>query len=111
MGGADVRAGKTVLSEAGIPTFDAPEAAIRAFLHMVQYRKSQELLYETPPALPEDGAPDTDRVRRLVRAARDSGRTLLTEAEAKDLLAAYAIAVVPTVPAATAADAVAAARQ
>jgi acetyltransferase len=111
MGGVDVRAGRDLLNRAGIPTFDAPEAAIRAFLHMVQYRKSQELLYETPAALPEDGAPDTDRVHRLVRAARDAGRTLLTEAEAKDLLAAYGIPVVPTVPAATAAEAVAVARR
>ena len=58
MGGASVRPGHEVLNTAGIPTFDAPEDAIRAFLHMVQYRRSQELLYETPPAMPEDWRPD-----------------------------------------------------
>ena len=53
MGGADVREGRSILGQAGIPTFYSPEAAIRAFLHMVQYRRNQELLYETPRALPE----------------------------------------------------------
>src|SRR5205085_2287451 len=41
MGGADVRAGRGILGEAGVATFDSPEAAIKAFLHMVQYRRSQ----------------------------------------------------------------------
>ncbi len=111
MGGADVRAGKSVLNEAGIPTFDSPEAAIRAFLHMVQYRHNQELLYETPPAIPEDRAADPQRVRALISAARAAGRTLLTEDEAKELLAAYGIPVTPTVRAASADEAVAAARR
>lgn len=111
MGGAEVRAGKAVLNQAGIPTFDAPEAAIRAFLHMVQYRRSQELLYETPEALPEGWEPDRAKVRALIAAARAAGRTLLTEVEAKELLAAYSIPVAPTVHAATADAAVAAARK
>ena len=53
MGGAAVRAGQRLLNQAGIPTFGSPEAAIRAFLHMVQYRRAQDLLYETPEALPD----------------------------------------------------------
>src|SRR5262249_3647582 len=88
MGGLGVRAGKEVLNAAGIPTFDSPEAAIGAFLHMVQYRRNQELLYETPEALPEDWAPDQGKARRALDAARAAGRTLLTEVEAKQLLAA-----------------------
>src|SRR5262249_13382389 len=96
---------------AGIPTFDSPEAAIRAFLHMVQYRRNQELLYETPQALPEGWAPDRERVRRLLDAARAAGRTLLTEDEAKVVLAAYDIPVVPTGPSRTLDEAVAAAER
>jgi acetyltransferase len=110
MGAAAVRAGTEVLNEAGIPTFDSPESAIRAFLHMVQYRRSQELLYETPEALPEDVAPDAARVRQVVAAARAAGRTLLTEVEAKQVLAAYGIPVTPTVPCRTPEEAGAAAR-
>ena len=111
MGGAAVRPGREILNTAGIPTFDAPEDAIRAFLHMVQYRRNQELLYETPPALPEDWRPDGERVRRLIAGARTAGRTLLTEAEAKDLLAAYGLPVTPAVACRTADEAAAAARR
>ncbi len=111
MGGAAVRPGREVLNTSDIPTFDAPEDAIRAFLHMVQYRRSQELLYETPPALPEDWRPDAECVRRIITGARAAGRTLLTEAEAKDLLAAYGLPVTPAVACRTADEAAAAARR
>src|SRR5262249_2190528 len=111
LGGADVRRGRSLLNEAGIPTFDSPEAAIRAFLHMVQYRRNQELLYETPQALPGDWAPHQAEVRGLIDAASKAGRTLLTESEAKELLSAYGIPVTPTVFAGSADEAVAAARQ
>ena len=63
---AAVRRGIEMLNTAGIPTFDAPEAAIRAFLHMVQYRRNQELLYETPPA----PAGSEMRARRRPRCRR-----------------------------------------
>ena len=45
-----------------MPTFDTPEAAVRAFLHMVQYRHTQDLLYETPGAVP-DFRPDAAAVQ------------------------------------------------
>jgi acetyltransferase len=96
MGGADVHAGRAVLDGAGIATFDSPEAAVKAFLHLVQYRRSQELLYEQPAALPEDWRPDQSRARALVDEIRKTGRTLLTEYEAKELLTCYAIPTVPT---------------
>src|SRR5439155_3138578 len=46
-----------------------------------------------------------------IAAARKDGRTLLTEVEAKELLAAYGIPVTPTVFAGSAEEAVAAARK
>jgi acetyltransferase len=111
MGGADVRPGRDLLNQAGLPTFDSPEAAIQAFLHMVQYRRNQELLYETPEAMPADWTPDREHGRLVVASVRAANRTLLTEVEAKEVLAAYGIPVVPTVPARSAAEAVAAARR
>jgi acetyltransferase len=121
MGGVDVRAGRAVLAEAGVASFDSPEAAINAFLHMVQYRRAQELLYEQPAALPEDWRPDQARVRAIIDAVRkprdeqreplSRPRTLLTEFEAKNLLASYGIPTVPTVNATSADEAVAAATQ
>jgi acetyltransferase len=111
LGGEAVRAGRDLLNRAGLPTFASPEAAIRAFLHMVQYRRNQELLYQTPEALPEGEPPDAARARRVIDAARAAGRLLLNEAEAKEVLAAYGVPVVPTCACRSAAEAVEAARR
>lgn len=106
MGGEDVRAGQRILNHCGIPTFSAPEDAIGAFLHMVQYRRNQELLYETPAALPADNPPDQARAQQIITNVRKAGRTLLTEIEAKALLSAYGIPVTATAAALTADSAV-----
>jgi acetyltransferase len=111
LGGATARPGRNILNAAGIPTFDSPDSAIHAFLNMVQYRRNQELLYETPEALPEDFVPDQQRVRALIEGARNAGRTLLTEVEAKEVLAAYGIPVTWATKVASAAGAIAAAAQ
>jgi acetyltransferase len=106
LGGAGVRQGRDILNQAGIPTFDSPEAAIRAFLHMVQYRRAQELLYETPEAMPQNWQPNTARVREIIAQARSENRTLLNEAEAKQILAAYGLPVVPSIACRTMEEAV-----
>jgi acetyltransferase len=110
MGGESVNRGREILGQAGMPTFDAPEPAIRAFLHMVQYRHNQELLYEAPAAIPDEPL-DSACVRGLFDAARKDGRTLLTEAEAKEAVAAYRIPVALTLPCKTADEAVRAAER
>ncbi len=97
LGGAGVREGRDILGRAGIPTFDSPEAAIKAFLHMVQYRRNQELLYERPEAIPDNGQPRPEVVRALIDKARQEGRTILNEAEAKEALIAYGLPVLPSI--------------
>jgi acetyltransferase len=111
LGGVAVRPGRELLSQAGIPTFESPESAIQAFLNMVQYRRNQELLYERPEALPEDRRPDTARVLQTFQKAQSHDRTLLTEVDAKDVLAAYGLPVARTVACATVQDAVRAATE
>ena len=91
MGSSVVGPGRQVLSAAGVPTFDAPEEAITSFLHMVQYRRNQELLYETPEAMPEGWQPQSQRVRQIIGRARSESRPLLNEAEAKELLSCYGL--------------------
>jgi acetyltransferase len=113
LGGARVQAGRDILAQASIPTFDSPEAAIHAFLHMVQYRRNQDLLYERPESLPEDAnlQAAAQRVREIIARARTQKRTLLNEAEAKDVLAAYGLPVVRSIPCATMEEAVRATKQ
>lgn len=111
LGAVAVHEGQRLLNEASVPTFSSPEAAIGAFLHMVQYRHNQELLYERPEAIPGDVHPDTARVQKVFEKVRQAGRTLLTEAEAKEVLGAYGVPVTPTIPCASADEAVTAARR
>ncbi len=113
MGGVDVAAGEEILNRANIPTFPYPDTAARAFNYMWRYSYNLRSLYETP-AVPQDSAdwtPDRDLVDSTIRHARDEGRTILTEFESKQVLAAYGVPVAKTVIAASAAEAVKAAEE
>jgi acetyltransferase len=95
IGGPEAQAGRTVLHDAGIPAYDTPLRAVRGFMHVVQYRRGQRALQRTPPSVPETRS-DTQLVRAIVRGALADKREILTEPEAKRVLAAYAMPVVPT---------------
>jgi acetyltransferase len=51
---------------------------------------------ETPPSLLEDFVAETGETAEVIRHALDEGRSMLTEPEAKSVLAAYGIPVVET---------------
>jgi acetyltransferase len=97
-----------VLHEAGFPAYDTPLRAVRGFMHIVQYRRGQRALQRTPPSVPETRS-DTHLVRAIVQGALADRREILTEPEAKRVLAAYGIPVVPTEVVLDAAEAAAAA--
>ncbi len=111
MGGVDVAAGEEILNRANVPTFPYPDTAARVFNYMWQYADNLKALYETP-AMPEDSAtwtPDRKLVESIVARSRGEKRTILTEFESKQVLAAYGIPVAKTIIAANQADAVKAA--
>jgi acetyltransferase len=110
MGGVDVAAGEEILNHANIPTFPYPDTAARAFNYMWRYSYNLKGLYETP-ALEDSGdwVPDRRLAEELIQRVRLAGRTILTEVDSKQLLAAYGIPVAQTLTAATAQEAVAAA--
>ncbi len=98
MGAAAVAGGEDVLNRAGIPTFPYPDTAARVFGYMWRYSDNLRGLYETPTLLSAaEGADDAQGlVRALLRRVRAEGRTLLTEPESKEVLAAYGIPTVET---------------
>ena len=98
MGGKDVVAGEAILNQANIPTFGYPDTAARIFNLMYRYAYDLRGLYETPMQVEAatDAVQDRARVQQLILAARKSGRTLLTEFESKQVLAAYRIPTVQT---------------
>lgn len=95
MGGAGVDAGEQILNQAGIPTYRYPDQAARVFGYLWRFSYNLKALYETP-TLPPSTAVERDKVQQTFSQARREGRTLLTEAESKEILAAYGIPVVPT---------------
>lgn len=102
---------RRILRGAGIATYDVPEDAVEAFGRMLAHQRNQALLMETPPSLPGEFVRDLARARAPVEAALAEGREMLTEPEAKQVLAAFGLAVVPTEIARDAEDAVAVARR
>jgi acetyltransferase len=98
MGGADVAGGEAILNQSNIPTFPYPDSAARVFHYMWRYNKRLNSLYETPQT-PEETADQTDRhteAKGMIDQIRQSGRTILTEYESKQILEAYGITTVET---------------
>jgi acetyltransferase len=108
MGADAVEPGEAILNAANIPTFKYPDRAARAFYYMWRYSDNLRSLYETPAAADDSNhsAIDRAKVDRLLQTARKTGRTILTEYESKQLLAAYGIPTVETHIAHTELDAV-----
>ncbi len=92
--GAAAEAGH-LFAEAHIPAYDTPGQAARAFMHLARHRRNQVLLMQTPPALPEEFQPDTEAAQATIAAALAEGRAELTPAEARAVLDAYRIPLVP----------------
>ena len=105
LGEETARAARAELQRHGVPTYDTPEQAVRAFMQMVDYRHNQELLLETPPSMPESFTIDAARVRGVFAAAARAGREWLTDPEARTVLAACGIPVVRPIEAPTPTDA------
>jgi acetyltransferase len=99
MGGAEVAAGEMILNRQRIPTYAYPDTAARIFSYMWQSSYNLKGIYETPviPAIdPASGIPDRKCVEKIIHTARQARRTILTEFESKQILAAYGIPVVAT---------------
>lgn len=91
MGADDVAKGVEVLQNASIPALETPEQAVGCFMTMVQYSKNLELLHETPESTPNEFVPRTEANRKLIAEVAASGRSVMTEAEAKQFLSNYEI--------------------
>jgi acetyltransferase len=88
---------RQLFSESGIPSFATPGGAVRSFMHLVRHRRNQELLMETPPSAPSEFTPDIAAARQVVQTVLDAGEGgMMSEPEAKSVLAAYGIPVIDT---------------
>lgn len=103
LGDTNRQAVSPIFAAARIPLFDTPDAAMRGFGYLVAAQRTRERLTDAPTGHVEV-AGDQAVSQALIASARAEGRTLLSEVEAKTLLAAYGVPVVETRFAATADD-------
>jgi len=78
-----------------IPSFETPRQAVRGFMHLVHYSRAQRELMRAPPMLPRQLAFDPGSAQDQIDRVLAAGRSMMTEPEAKRLLQAYDIPVVP----------------
>ena len=102
------------LEHEGIPNFYTPENAIEAFSFLCAYRRNQAQLMEAPSTRARYGdepPPDLKAATAIRDAALAEGRTMLSEHEAKSLLAAFGLPVPRSIIAQSRESAVKAARE
>lgn len=99
MGGKSIEKALQILNNAGIPTYETPERAIRAFLYMVDYARNTASLMEIPPKLPRDIELDPEKVQRLL--ANTPENDFMPESDATEVLSAYGLPVIRTETAGT----------
>jgi len=107
MGKQRSQEGVELLRRSRVPVYRFPEEAASALAAMVRYRT----LRDAPEGRSVRFRADRARARRVIAAARRAKRTLLSPAEARELLASYGFPLVPTRTVARAADAIAAAME
>ena len=94
MGGKSTEEALAYLNRSGIPTFETPERAIRAFLYMVAYAENQEMLLEVPPKLTRNMVFDREGAEEILTWYQDEG--FLAEADVWKILSAYGLPVIRT---------------
>ncbi len=94
MGGRSTEGAIELLNKAGIPTFETPERAIRAFLHMVAYAVNHEMLMEVPPKFTRNMVFEKKKAQEVLSSNPEEG--ILPESKAWKILAAYGLPMVRT---------------
>jgi acetyltransferase len=102
LGGDAVRSSRAVFATAGLAAYETPRKAARGFMHLRRHGLLQDALLRTPPARKERAGVDRAGAQAIIDRAIAAGRTMLSEAEGKCLLAAAGVPVAPSVVAASA---------
>ena len=96
MGDSTVGSSRTILTDAAIPSFRTPEAAVGAFGNLAAFYQNQLLLQQTPPPMSTLAPPDIEGARLVIESVLAERRKVLTEMESKTLLSAFHIPVTTT---------------
>ncbi|OIQ45473.1 MAG: protein acetyltransferase [Gammaproteobacteria bacterium MedPE] len=91
MGEGSAHQARKMIRKAGIPTFRTPDGAVGAFMHMVEYRRNQRLLQETPKSISRHYQTAPDEARKIAQELIASGHTNIDLNKAAPLLNLYGL--------------------
>ena len=97
LGGASIREARRMLEKSDIANFMTPENAVEAMSFLVRFKRHQEMLLESVPAFAgmnfHDASQAVAKATHIRETALSQRRSVLTEIEAKSLLAAFGLPV------------------
>ncbi len=96
MGEEAAIAARNICSSGGIPTYRTPEGAVAAYMHLVQYRRNQKHLTQTPESLIEQSNLESEKATQLVSAYLAEKDTYLSTHHTAKILACYDINTITT---------------
>jgi acetyltransferase len=91
MGEQQVAESRQYFIDHGIPTFRTPEPAIDMFAHVSAFYRNQKMLLQVPGPLSPHPEPDIAGARLVIESVLAERRTVLSEMEAKAVLAAFRV--------------------
>jgi acetyltransferase len=92
LGSGSAHEARRLFSAARIPTFETPEDAIKGFMHVVRYRRGQDIILEVPSSTESEFVPDVARARSIVEGPIAAGGDWLPQTAVHELLECYGIA-------------------
>ncbi|QAZ44247.1 bifunctional acetate--CoA ligase family protein/GNAT family N-acetyltransferase [Mesorhizobium sp. Pch-S] len=111
LGEHSARAGRAILNEAGIANFGTPEDAATAASYLCEWSRVQRALLRVPSAGRAAPMDCKEAVYPILRQAAAEGRRMLTEPEAKAVIAFYGMDIPQTIIAGSSAKVAEAANQ
>ncbi len=106
VGGLNMHKGQDVFNQAGIPTFDTPERAVRAFVDIYRDAQNKQMLQQIPSRVHNKLEFDRTTAKHMIHESLKRGNYMLSEPESKKLLSLYGIPVNRIENAATKEDAI-----
>lgn len=87
---------RQLFTQAGIPTYRTPESSVVAFMHLVEYRRNQKQLMETPTTAEHVAFSEVELARNWIKNQLEQGNSSLDTHQISTLLNHYSLATLPT---------------
>lgn len=87
---------RNLFTDAGYPTYRTPESAVSAFMHLVEYRRNQKQLMETPVSTGHIAKQDVNQARKWLSQCLSEGLNQLDSHQVTSLFESYAFSTLRT---------------